>query len=165
MEDKFSLCKEIHQLFLENPDYVDFRSPVNWKELGLLDYPTVIKQPMDLGTIDRKLKKEYYKTPAEYIIDMRLVYRNCMTYNLEATPLYDTGKKFMEEFEALVKERNLFDFAFKLATVKTESRIDQLLREITNSSAEVKDCVFNILQTVCPECLILVWTSLKHLNS
>ena len=41
-----------------------------------------------------------------------------MTYNLvlseifvplqEATPLYDTGKKFMEEFEALVKERNLF---------------------------------------------------------
>ena len=50
-------------MFLENPDYgmgfcwidsvvVDFRSPVNWKELGLLDYPTIIKQPMDLGTID-----------------------------------------------------------------------------------------------------------------
>lgn len=32
----------------------DFRYPVNWKEMGLLDYPTVIKQPMDLGTIDVK---------------------------------------------------------------------------------------------------------------
>ena len=57
MEDKFSLCKEIHQLFwygvvLRSSILVDFRSPVNWKELGLLDYPTVIKQPMDLGTID-----------------------------------------------------------------------------------------------------------------
>lgn len=26
-----------------------------------------------------------YTTPAEYIYDMRLVYRNCMTYNLVGT--------------------------------------------------------------------------------
>ena len=37
----------------ENDDWylVDFKYPVRWKELGLLDYPNVIKQPMDLGTI------------------------------------------------------------------------------------------------------------------
>ena len=28
-----------------------FRTPVKWKELGLLDYPKVVKQPMDLTTI------------------------------------------------------------------------------------------------------------------
>lgn len=28
-----------------------FREPVAWKEWGLDDYPKIIKQPMDLGTI------------------------------------------------------------------------------------------------------------------
>lgn len=31
---------------------VDFKYPVRWKELGLLDYPNVIKQPMDFVTIE-----------------------------------------------------------------------------------------------------------------
>lgn len=70
----------------------DFRYPVNWKEMGLLDYPTVIKQPMDLGTIDvkdcslyhfqKKMNRDVYKTPAEFIYDMRLIYKNCMRYNI-----------------------------------------------------------------------------------
>ena len=28
-----------------------FQSPVPWREWGLDDYPRIIKQPMDLGTI------------------------------------------------------------------------------------------------------------------
>lgn len=30
---------------------VPFLEPVQWKEWGLLDYPKVIKHPMDLGTV------------------------------------------------------------------------------------------------------------------
>ena len=62
MQDSFSNCREVHRSFIENPDYGKswssiscveaFREPVKWKETGLLDYPTIIKCPMDLGTID-----------------------------------------------------------------------------------------------------------------
>lgn len=39
-----------------------FLEPVQWKELGLFDYPSIVKKPMDLSTVQvRKrinLKKE-----------------------------------------------------------------------------------------------------------
>lgn len=36
-------------------DSLVFREPVNWQELGLVDYPVVIKNPMDLGTVKKKV--------------------------------------------------------------------------------------------------------------
>ena len=45
---------KMHQLvqWLSSQKDVDaFLEPVDWKSLGLTDYPLVIKQPMDLGTI------------------------------------------------------------------------------------------------------------------
>ena len=58
-----------------------FRSPVAYKELGLLDYPTIISKPMDLGTIKKKLKDRQYSSPSELNADVTLVWTNCMTYN------------------------------------------------------------------------------------
>ena len=49
------LCKQSQILcipFGGGDHLVAFRSPVNWKEMNLPDYPIIIKQPMDLGTID-----------------------------------------------------------------------------------------------------------------
>ena len=37
-----------------------FRTPVDTKMLGVLDYHTVIKQPMDFGTIKKRLDNNYY---------------------------------------------------------------------------------------------------------
>lgn len=36
---------------------VPFLEPVNWKEWGLMDYPKVIKTPMDLGTIKVRMRR------------------------------------------------------------------------------------------------------------
>jgi hypothetical protein len=75
-----------------------FCEPVNWKEMGLLDYPALIKKPMDLGTIrvrfvftsslyfliatgQDKALAGGYKTAEEIAADIRLVWTNCMTYN------------------------------------------------------------------------------------
>ena len=37
--------------FISRPESLPFREPVDWEALGLLDYPQVVKKPMDLGTI------------------------------------------------------------------------------------------------------------------
>jgi len=36
-----------------------FREPVDWKNLGLLDYPSIVKHPMDLGTIRVQINPKY----------------------------------------------------------------------------------------------------------
>jgi hypothetical protein len=38
----------------------DFLAPVDYKALGLNDYPLIIKNPMDLGTVAKKLKSGVY---------------------------------------------------------------------------------------------------------
>ena len=40
----------------------DFLAPVDFKALGLDDYPHIIKNPIDLGTIGKKLKQGQYPT-------------------------------------------------------------------------------------------------------
>jgi len=34
-----------------DPNSEAFLTPVEWEELGLTDYPDIIKQPMDLSTV------------------------------------------------------------------------------------------------------------------
>jgi len=47
---------------LDHNDACDFREPVDWKGLGLNDYPQVIKNPMDLGTVNKKFNIGKYTT-------------------------------------------------------------------------------------------------------
>ena len=41
----------------------------------------VIKQPMDLSTITRKLKQLAYKSKREFVDDLNLIWANCLKYN------------------------------------------------------------------------------------
>lgn len=64
--------EELHKIntilmhLINQPDSLDFREPVDWKgkvfiyhlALDLLDYPDLVKKPMDLGTIYKKLKEK-----------------------------------------------------------------------------------------------------------
>ena len=58
-----------------------FRFPVDWKGLGITDYPLIIKRPMDLTTIRDKLEKKKYPSYEEASADVRLIWSNAMLYN------------------------------------------------------------------------------------
>ena len=58
-----------------------FRKPVDWKKLNLPTYPDIVKHPMDLSTIKKKLQKKEYFSAKECIADIALVWRNCQTFN------------------------------------------------------------------------------------
>lgn len=85
-----------------------FREPVAWKALGLTDYPKVIKQPMDLGTIRDRLKKGQYKTLFQVGEDVRLVWTNCMTYNADGSDFYKLAdmlhKKWDDKYTKLLQD-------------------------------------------------------------
>lgn len=63
---------------------------------------------MDLGTIEKKLAKGKYKCAGEVAEDIRLVWKNCKTYNADGSDFYLLAENFSEMFEEewgkLVKE-------------------------------------------------------------
>ncbi|PTU21742.1 hypothetical protein P175DRAFT_0198168 [Aspergillus ochraceoroseus IBT 24754] len=45
------------------------------------DYYAIIKHPMDLGTMTKKLKALQYKSKQEFVDDINLIWANCFKYN------------------------------------------------------------------------------------
>ena len=73
-------------LFLRtNANSAEFRYPVNYEALGLLDYPLIIKKPMDLSTANNNLKNGKYKYIEECLNDIQLIWDNCKHFNAEGS--------------------------------------------------------------------------------
>ena len=58
-----------------------FQKPVDAEALGLPDYHKIIKQPMDLGTIKKRLEYNHYHSAADCVNDFNTMFRNCYVYN------------------------------------------------------------------------------------
>ena len=54
----------------DDPKSYEFREAVPWKELGLNDYPEIIKKPMDLRTVRKNLVKTKYKRYEDFFRDI-----------------------------------------------------------------------------------------------
>jgi hypothetical protein len=57
-KEEVTKLKEIIEGIEADPKAYDFLEPVDHQGLGLFDYTTIVKNPMDLSTI--KVKKESY---------------------------------------------------------------------------------------------------------
>ena len=78
-----------------------FLQRVNKREAP--DYYSVIKHPMDIGTMMKKLKGIQYKSKKEFVDDLMLIWSNCLKYN--ADPAHFLRKKALymrKETEKLV---------------------------------------------------------------
>ncbi|XP_042634798.1 bromodomain-containing protein 3-like isoform X5 [Cyprinus carpio] len=58
-----------------------FYQPVDAIKLGLPDYHTIIKNPMDMGTIKKRLENVYYWSASECMQDFNTMFTNCYIYN------------------------------------------------------------------------------------
>ncbi|KAK3072216.1 histone acetyltransferase [Teratosphaeriaceae sp. CCFEE 6253] len=79
-----------------------FLQPVNGDEVA--DYYAVIKQPMDLSTMESKLDKDQYDTVEDFVKDVLLVVRNCKRYNAETTPYAKAAGKLEKEMWRKIRE-------------------------------------------------------------
>merc|ERR1719266_2724151 len=76
-----------------------FYKPVDTEQLDLHDYKQVIKKPMDLGTVRTKMESREYRSPAEFAIDMRLIFTNCYKYNPPDHDVVAMARKLQDVFE------------------------------------------------------------------
>ncbi|XP_049901610.1 bromodomain-containing protein 4-like isoform X4 [Epinephelus moara] len=76
-----------------------FYKPVDVKALGLHDYHDIIKHPMDLSTIKKKLDNRQYRDPQELAADVRLMFSNCYKYNPPDHDVVNMARKLQDVFE------------------------------------------------------------------
>ena len=72
---------ELLEALEKEEDCIQFITPVLWEEWGLLDYPKIVKWPMDLSTVRENLSKGVFKTIESFLDDVNLVWINCKLYN------------------------------------------------------------------------------------
>eukprot|EP00551_Chaetoceros_affinis_P012161 CAMPEP_0203665582 /NCGR_PEP_ID=MMETSP0090-20130426/2783_1 /ASSEMBLY_ACC=CAM_ASM_001088 /TAXON_ID=426623 /ORGANISM="Chaetoceros affinis, Strain CCMP159" /LENGTH=443 /DNA_ID=CAMNT_0050529191 /DNA_START=1 /DNA_END=1335 /DNA_ORIENTATION=+ len=76
-----------------------FREPVDTTEVT--DYLNVIKDPIDLSTIEKRIRKgDWYKSKEMLHVDMLRMVNNCKIYNDPSSPYYECAEsleKFLKE--------------------------------------------------------------------
>ncbi|KAK9269158.1 hypothetical protein L1049_000927 [Liquidambar formosana] len=111
LSQAFKNCSNLLAKLMKHKHGWVFNVPVDVKGLGLHDYYTIIKHPMDLGTVKSRLNKNWYKSPREFAEDVRLTFRNAMTYNPKGQDVYimaeQLSKIFEEKWAVIEVEYNL----------------------------------------------------------
>ncbi|KZV55492.1 hypothetical protein F511_38932 [Dorcoceras hygrometricum] len=95
----FKSCSSILQRLMNHKHGWVFNEPVDAEALELHDYHVIIKHPMDLGTIKTRLSQNWYKSPREFAEDVRLVFRNAMTYNPKGQDVHVMAEELSGIFE------------------------------------------------------------------
>ncbi|CAF1407075.1 unnamed protein product [Rotaria sp. Silwood1] len=102
MTEQLKFCQHIVKELLHKknlPFVWPFAKPVDVKNLNLSDYYQIIKKPMDLGTVKKKLENREYASANEFATDVRLIFSNCYLYNGPQTDVVAMCKKVEQMFE------------------------------------------------------------------
>eukprot|EP00871_Galdieria_phlegrea_P004984 jgi/Galph1/5487/GphlegSOOS_G4166.1 len=84
------------------------------------DYLSVVKHPMDLGTVREKLNREQYSSVEDFREDIDLIWDNCCLYNAPDTEFYTAAVKLRE---VTVKLFEQLESAFLEAGVQIPRRV------------------------------------------
>lgn len=76
-----------------------FYERVDWVKMEIPTYPKIVKKPMDLSTIRRKLDNQEYPTAQKFYDDFKLMIRNCFLFNPSGTPVNLAGIELQRLFD------------------------------------------------------------------
>jgi bromodomain-containing factor 1 len=101
-DTRLKFCHQIIKEFMKKTHYpyaFPFLQPVDWVALNIPDYPNIVKHPMDVSSIKKKLEANEYGSSEEFENDVRLMFRNCYAYNLPGSDVHIMGKRLESVFE------------------------------------------------------------------
>ncbi|PAN40160.1 hypothetical protein PAHAL_7G296100 [Panicum hallii] len=97
-------CGQILTKLRKDKRSVWFNAPVEVERLGLHDYHTVIKRPMDLGTVKENLAAGRYASHDAFAADVRLTFSNALRYNPVGHEVHTFAGALLASFEKMYKE-------------------------------------------------------------
>jgi hypothetical protein len=95
-------AKFVHDEMFKHPAHFMFAVPVDPVALNIPDYPTIITNPMDNGTIKKRLDDGYYKTLDEYKADVELVWSNATRYNPATHEVHECALAIRAQWHGLL---------------------------------------------------------------
>ncbi|OUM63224.1 hypothetical protein PIROE2DRAFT_43548 [Piromyces sp. E2] len=141
------ICTQIIRNLKRHHDSGPFLKPVDPVALCVPDYFTIIHHPMDISTIESKLKSSTYKNIDEFIDDFSLMFQNCYEYNGTQQPVSLMAKNLEVSFnnqlnhyyhEVKTYNNSFYSYLYK----KSSSR----LMKLTGEMVVCKDVINEILK-------------------
>lgn len=77
---------------------------IDWIKMDLPSYPKVVKKPMDLSTLRKRLNDGEYSTADKFREEFKLMIRNCFAFNPPKNPVHEAGKALDRLFDEKWKQ-------------------------------------------------------------
>ena len=155
-EEKKKLDK-IFNIMENDPQAIDFLVPVDYVALNILDYPTIITHPMDLGTVKKKLENGEYKLFQDFMSDINLIWKNCKTYNKAGSEIVKMALHCEKKMKMLI-DKQFKNYQNKTTNKKSsnnsnlsyeqKTKLIQNIRELNN---ETLTQIVKIILKDCPK--------------
>lgn len=97
-------------------------------------YTDAIKEPMDLNTVERKLKGGQYQSSFHFALDIRKIWNNSWEYNERGSDIFNCTNEISGYFDKLMKEVGDVQFVteFKQEVQDLKKKITGALKKIDN---------------------------------
>ena len=139
---------------------------MDYKALGLDDYPLIIKTPMDLSLVKKNLKSGLYEDVSDVLADIQLIWDNCRTYNMSDSIFVQQAEamehhvkhicqKLKIPYEFSMRRREVSDMTAQRNEVSYEEKMN--LRSRLNAfEPESLGRFVEIVKLECPRALALL---------
>lgn len=115
-----------------------FLRPVDVVALNIPDYVDIVKHPMDLSTIEKKLNDKDYAEPEEFEQDIRLMFNNCYLYNPPTLPVHKIAKQLEKVFDDKWAQRPPKTEHVSMVDDAPEEEFDEALDEASEDGKKKK---------------------------
>jgi hypothetical protein len=155
--DELSKASGLLDYLNEQPEADYFRLPFDFRGLGLMDYPLVVKNPMDLNQVGVKLQKNFYKDFNDFLCDLILIWDNVRLYHLPDSNLVlkvECMESAMIRFcslnsislETACKSSKVFEHPDWISLNEKQS----LSEKLQSLSSKKLGLLLDVIETECP---------------
>jgi hypothetical protein len=130
-ENPVRRIQQILQTLKKSPYAEPFLQPADLTALP--DYLQVVSEPMDLYTVEEKLKNGDYETGFLFAMDVRKIWSNSFRYNANGSDLYSMTMEISGLFEKLIAGCE------QLILSDKKDVLTDLYRKVERMSKEIKD--------------------------
>ena len=99
-------CQKILNSLKKNPNAVPFLEPVDPKKTGASNYFDIIKDPMDLSTVEKNLKLGEYQTANQFHADINKIWFNSYAYNEKNSRIYKITVDMEKHYSKLIENQS-----------------------------------------------------------
>lgn len=138
---EFRFCEEVLKELTRSSNWQAnqwFMKPVDPVRDKAPGYHKVIKNPMDLGTMQTKLNSGEYESPKDFEKDFRLIIKNCLKFNGGDGEPNASAQKLEEMFDAKWKTKDSWIAKDATSSVSASGRADTA-RDESDDEAEASE--------------------------